>query len=90
MPLCPLQLPGVQETTDSFGLAADLIAHKATAPTDFCYRPMIAMITQHEQAIKTHHAGRISLDGSIEGCDMVLPKPLNLDVVRTLAEGCGV
>ena len=51
---------------------------------------MIAMITQHEQAIKTHHAGRISLDGSIEGCDMVLPKPLNLDVVRTLVEGCGV
>ena len=80
---------------NGFDLAAALVAREAAelpVPTGFRYRALVTMVSEHAQALRGHatRGNQFGDDGSINGCDLLLPKPLTLDVVRTLIEGCGI
>lgn len=80
---------------NGFHVAAALDEMEATsapAPTTFRYKPFVAMVSYLANSVMDEAlaTGEMKQDGSFNGCDVLLPKPLNVDVVRTLIEGCGV
>jgi len=58
------------------------------APLDFRYKPLVAIISSHADQIAVHQP--VDADGIMTGCDVLLPKPVNVDLMRVLVEGCGV
>ena len=85
----------VLRETNGFDFAASLDEREAPGspvPTDFRYKPLVTMVSHHADAIRAHPALGLELgaDGSLNGCDVLLQKPINLNVMRTLIEGCGV
>jgi len=57
-------------------------------PKDFRFKPLVALVTAHALDVST--SMDMGPDGSVEACDMVLPKPLDARSMRVLIECCGV
>ena len=53
---------------------------------NFCYKPLIAMITSY--ADEMDHEMPRNVDGSVNGCDVLLPKPMSANWARVLVEAC--
>jgi len=54
-------------------------------PRDFRFKPLIALITSHAERLAQRTP--LAADGSIQGCDVLLPKPMTLGMMRVLVEG---
>jgi len=54
-------------------------------PRDFRFKPLIALITSHAEQLA--QLTPLAADGSIQGCDVLLPKPMTLGMMRVLVEG---
>lgn len=64
--------------------ALELLESDRTMPlNNFCFKPLIAMVTTYADMIDEGN-----LDGSIHGCDVLLPKPLSANWARVLVEAC--
>ena len=55
---------------------------------DFTCTPLIAMVTSYADKVRVEKPQ--SVDGSVGGCDVILPKPLSSGLVRVLVESCVV
>jgi len=55
---------------------------------DFTCTPLIAMVTSYADKVIVEKPQ--SVDGSVGGCDVILPKPLSSGLVRVLIESCVV
>ena len=98
-PLLPLPSflpsPQVFGSPNGFHVAAALDEMEATSapvPKTFRYKPFVAMVSYLANSVmgEALSTGEMKQDGSLNGCDLLLPKPLGVDAVRTLIEGCGV
>lgn len=56
------------------------------ASKSFCYKPLIVMITSY--ASEVVNVMNQKVDGSISGCDVLLPKPMTAPWMRALIEMC--
>jgi len=59
-----------------------------TPPIDFRFKPLVCMISSH--ADRVINSVPIQLDGSVRECDVLMPKPLNSNLVRALIEASGI
>lgn len=50
----------------------------------FFYKPLIAMVTSYATEVELCMPQNV--DGSVNGCDLLLPKPLTADLARVLVE----
>ena len=57
-------------------------------PKDFRFKPLVCMISNY--ADRLPNSLPIQLDGSIRECDVLMPKPLNSNLVRALIEASGI
>ena len=55
---------------------------------NFCYKPLIAMITSYADEMDQEMPRNV--DGSVNGCDVLLPKPMSANWARVLVEACVV
>jgi len=98
-----LSLPDASSTRleDIFGspngfdvaFALDEAESPDNAPAqDFRFKPFVAMVSYLADTVTEQGMvdGMVKPDGSVRGCDALLPKPLTLDSLRVLIEGCGV
>jgi len=54
-------------------------------PKDFRFKPLIALVTAHAGQVESEIP--VNNDGSVAGCDILLPKPLDVRAVGALIEG---
>lgn len=86
-------LAAVMQAPNGFDVAAALDRFDSpdfTPPKDFRFKPLIALVTAHSTGVLTSPELDMAMDGSIRGCDILLPKPLSVRSVGALIEGCGV
>ena len=57
---------------------------------DFRFKPFVALVSDLTERIKARslERGDVSADGSLRGCDALLPKPLTIDSLSALIDGC--
>jgi len=71
-------------------VAHQVAAHGPPARTDFLYKPFVVASSEH--AMMVHDIAEANdwkqADGSINGCDAVLPVPLAHDQIRALIDCC--
>ena len=62
------------------------------APKDFRVKPFVALISAFsaELMLRSVDDGTMKADGSLNGCDAVVPKPCSLDTMRVLIEGAEI
>ena len=85
------QILDILDQPNGFDIAAALELAESTdfvPPKDFRFKPLIAMVTGHAERLS--NSVPIEPDGSVLGCDVLLPKPLTVDRMRVLIEGCCV
>jgi len=60
--------------------------------TDFLYKPLVAMVTSLADAVEVHANKEdwVEPDGSMNGCDAMIAKPLTPVEVRLLLEACSL
>ena len=66
------------------GAAIDKTEAESAPPTDFRFKPLVALVTTHFNQLGFLQAA----DGSVKGCDIALPKPLGRASVGALIECC--
>jgi len=99
LPTCEVEgdvvpdLDGVFSRPNGFDVAAALDEEDAPGcpvPSDFRYKPFVAMVSYLARPVMTRSLadGQMRQDGSLMGCDVLLPKPLGVDSMRVLVETC--
>jgi len=88
-------LDEVFSVPNGFDVASDIDESHSPehhTPTGFAYKPFIAMVSYLANNVteRAIHDGTMNKDGSVRGCDVLLPKPLSIDSMRVLIEGCAV
>jgi len=64
----------------------DAETNRTIPAIDFTFRPLIAMVTSHAGLVTATIPQHV--DGSVNGCDVLLPKPMTADWARVLVECC--
>jgi len=78
----------IVQQVNGFHVADTLSQADAThlpPPRDFRYKPLVAVISSHADQIAAHQP--VDADGEMVGCDVLVPKPLNVNLMRVLVEG---
>ena len=77
---------------NGFHMASALDEAPPAVPHDFRFKPFVAMVSNLAGAVATRaiSSGTMNQDGSLLGCDALIAKPLTLDAMRVLLEGCEV
>ena len=80
----------IGDPKNGFEVAGTLKKAEGSEPSKFslCCRPLVAMVTSYaDQVVQVLPQ---STDGSVEGCDVLLPKPLTSAQARVILEACMV
>jgi len=61
-------------------------------PKDFRFKPFVAMVSYLASSVLSRaiDESEMKRDGSLRGCDLLLPKPMSVDSMRVLIEVCAV
>jgi len=79
----------ILSNTNGFEVAnylEDADTNRTIPGIDFTCRPLIAMVTSHAGLVTATISQH--MDGSIDSCDVLLPKPMTADWARVLVECC--
>jgi len=88
----PTCLQRVIESSNGMNVSQTLDQASTHVPKDFRVKPFVALISAFsaELMLRSVDDGSMNADGSLNGCDAVVPKPCSFETMRVLIEGAEI